>query len=480
MPVRVRKFVYHRVVHPFSDRIIKPFNTSLDNVVSGMKERVFYTDQEGTERPPCLREWSELNWAVEGVVGEIGVCNRVSGAEFIASRSGSKQRAYQHAVRQLADRPSSLSQLSELAFFVKTESTQHLKRQVPRIISPRSYGFNYLLGRYTMAVEHKIFDAMSVLFTGRPVVAKGLTQERKGELIAEKLAKGYVCVGLDASRFDQTIGRQLLSLEHAVLLGCFPHDRLLPHLLREQLDNKGKAITNDGMVKAHIGAMRCSGDQNTSLGNCIISCVLAAAYFKENGIQDGDIFNDGDDLLMFIKVDQLHILDNLHAWYAQWGLRMKVEEPAFFPEQVEFCQSKVVWGPQGWMLVRDYRKALNTDYAHNSLVKTHDMFLSHIRSVGLCGLSMAAGIPVLQAYYGLGVRQGKTGKMVCDMGNKRFQGKIQIRAGHLPRACGISPETRESFHLAFGLSPYDQMAMEAMIESWSLAASPVLLRQDLQ
>lgn len=479
--VRERVFAYYRVTHPLSDRVVQPFDTSLVNVVSGMKERVFFIDETGARRPPCIREHSECRRLVEKVVGMVGVCNRVSGRAFIAARSGSKQKAYLHALRRLGEVPMTLSKLAELSYFVKTESTQHLKRQVPRIISPRSYGFNYLLGRYTMAVEHKIFDGLCSLFdTPEPVVAKGLTQQRKGQIIAAKLKPGYVCVGLDASRFDQTIGEELLKLEHSLVKGIFHGDRLLANLLACQLNNRGRSITPEGIVKANIGAMRCSGDQNTSLGNCIISCVLAAKYFEENGVTGGDIFNDGDDLLMFVPKSQFKKLTNLSAWYLNWGLRMKVEEPAFIPEQVEFCQSKVVFGPDGWMLVRDFRKVLNCDYAHNGTVNTHDKFRAHLRSVGLCGLSMAAGIPVLQEYYALGVRQGLTGKELCDMGNKIYQRKIQINAGHHPKEREISAMTRISFSLAFGLTPYDQMAYEDMISTWTLAAQPVILRQDLQ
>lgn len=476
IPARSRERRYYRTVHELSDRVVQPFDTSVDNVVSGMKERVFFIDEAGTKRPPCLRDHVELEHIVSAVVSEVGVTNRVSGAEFIRTRSGSKRKMYERAVRSMSENNSTLDELAELQFFVKTEATQHLKKQVPRIISPRSFGFNYLLGRYTMAVEHKIFDAMATLFTGSPVVAKGLTQQRKGELIAEKLKPGWVCVGLDASRFDQTIGEQLLKLEHSVLLGCFPGDRLLRSLLSKQLHNKGRALCHDGMVYADIGAMRCSGDQNTSLGNCIISCLLARLFMEEHGIH-GDILNDGDDLLMFIPAAQLSVLDRLSEWYIRWGLRMKVEDPAHIPEQVEFCQSKVVYGPDGWTLVRDWRKVLNTDCFANAKVDHFDKYLIHLRSVGLCGLSMAAGIPILQAFYQLCIRQGKTGKDVLQW--KKYQYEIQTRAGYLAKAREVSAATRISFELAFGVTPTEQMAYEGMIESWTLAAQPLSIRQHL-
>lgn len=470
-PLRSRTKRYYRTVHELSDRVVQPFDTSLVNVISGMKERVFFINSLGEKRPPCLRDFKECANLIAKVVEFVGVSTRVAGAAFLRSRSGSKRRMYERAVVDMREKHTKLEKLAEIKFFVKTEGTQHVKKQVPRIISPRSFGFNYLLGRYTMSVEHKIFDAMRQLFQGETVVAKGLSQQAKGELIAGKLKTGYVCVGLDASRFDQTIGEQLLKLEHAVLLGCFDHCPKLAALLRLQLRNKGVAMCNDGMVRANIGAMRCSGDQNTSLGNCVISCLLAAKYFEENNIVGGDIFNDGDDLLMFVRKDQLHILDNLGEWYLQWGLRMKVEEPAHIPEQVEFCQSKVCFGPDGWILVRDWRKVINTDCFANAKVDSFDKYRVHMRNVGLCGLSMAAGLPILQAYYALLVEQGLTGKCALDW--KKYQRDIQEKAGYSCKARDVSATSRISFELAFGVTPYEQIAYESKIRTWTLAAQPI-------
>lgn len=468
---------YYRTIHEYSDRVVQAFDTSLVNVVSGMKERVFFIDSKGTPTPPCVRKHSELSALVETVASEVGVTTRVSGLDFIRSRSGSKRAMYEKAVRDMRDNATPLEKLAEIQFFVKTEATQHLKTQVPRIISPRSFGFNYLLGRYTMAVEHQIFDAMRSLFQGVTVVAKGLTQQVKGQLIANKLTHDRVCVGLDASRFDQSVRDELLLLEHSLLLRCFDNDPALARLLRMQLNNKGRAMCVDGCVKANIGAMRCSGDQNTSLGNCVISCLLAAAFFRENGVVGADVLNDGDDLLMFVPKDQLHKLTLLPQWYLDWGLRMKVEEPAFIPEQVEFCQSKVVWGPEGWTLVRDWRKVLNTDCFGNAKLDSDEKYRIHLRGVGLCGLSMAAGIPIVQSYYSKCVSDGLTGRDVDSW--KLEQRRIQERAGHHAKALEVSAATRISFELAFGVNPMEQIALEHQISSWCFAANPQIYDENL-
>jgi hypothetical protein len=375
---------------------------------------------------------------------------------------------YERARSDLLDNPRSLRDLAQLAFFTKWESTVHAEKvQVPRIVSPRDFGFNYLLGRYMRPIEHKVFVGLSSLFGSSCVVAKGLTLEEKGQLIADKM-EGRVAVGLDASRFDQTIGRTLLTAEHSLYNSLFPGDNLLPSLLRCQLENRGRSICRDGMVHADIGAMRCSGDQNTSLGNCVISCLLAKLYLDENGIAGADILNDGDDLILFVPAISLPKLSNLSQWYSAWGLRMKIEQPAFSPEEVEFCQARPVWTERGYVLVRNPSKALNTDYAGGDKVARWVDYLVHLRSVGLCGLALAAGIPIYQSFYNFGIRNGKTGKHAEQLGGIGYQAKLQWRAGRLSRSVPIDTASRESFSRAFGISAADQLAIEEWFDAATL------------
>jgi hypothetical protein len=434
-----------------------------------MKERVFYIDAKGTTRPTCVRRAIDLFHLANAVGDDINGCRRASGGEFIASRSASKRKLYVAARKGLVGGAGSLSDMASLGFFVKQETTLWTKEQVPRIISPRSPEFNYLLGKYLQPIEHSIYDSLAKLFGSDCVVSKGLTQEAKGALIAQKLRPGWVCVGLDASRFDQTIGAELLAAEHQVYLRAYNDCRLLRALLKHQLDNRGRSICLDGVVKARIGAMRCSGDQNTSLGNCIISCLLAKLYAVESGLVEVDVLNDGDDLLLFVPATSLPILDGLHSWYASWGLRMKVEPPAYEPEQVEFCQHRPVWTPRGYVLVRNVSKALNTDFAGPTTLGDDSYYLRFLRAVGLCGMTMAAGIPIYQELYHWAVRNGKTGKFTTDMRRGAFyQSRVQQRAGYLAKLLPVHADTRISFEKAFGITPSDQIAHEGNISGMLL------------
>lgn len=457
---KLQEPLFYRAHHCCSGIDVAPFGKGVDNVVSGMKERVYYVDSLGSKPPPCVRKWEELLPLVEEVARCVGYSSRVSGNEFIATRSGSKRLMYARARDELMTRPVPLPTLAQLSFFTKTESTVWNKKQVPRIVSPRSFGFNYLLGKYLRPIEHRVFSALASVVGTDVCVAKGLTQLQKGELIAGKLKPGYVCVGLDASRFDQTIGRELLLAEHALYKLCYKGDGLLSALLRCQLHNKGVARCRDGIVYADIGAMRCSGDQNTSLGNCIISCLLAKLFFIESGIEDGDILNDGDDLLMFLPESCLHRLEGLSCWYNRWGLRMKVEPVARIPEEVEFCQSRPVWTPRGYLLVRNWQKACNTDFSGGPRIADMRDYLVHLRNVGVCGLALAAGVPIHQAMYMAAIRHGKTGKMTPEVAGLHYQARIEWAGGACARFTPVHWRTRDSFWMAFGVSPAQQEAIE--------------------
>lgn len=336
-----------------------------------------------------------------------------------------------------------------------------------------------------MVVEHHVYDALQRVFRSTtPVIAKGLTAQAKAACIAAKLKPGWCCVGLDASRFDQCVQEPLLRAEHAFYKMCFPQDRLLDALLRCQLDNRGIGRCRDGYVKAIIGAMRCSGDQNTSLGNILIMCMLVRLFCAEISLVDYDVLNDGDDLLLFLPESSLPLLRDLSDWYLSWGLRMKVEPPARSPEQVEFCQARPVFDGREWVLVRNPDKVLNTDYAGCAKIEGWQQYLVHLRNVGICGMSTAAGIPVLQALYEFGIRHGKTGKFSDELlrtGPAR-QHAIQVRAGYKAVAKPIVDAARDSFERAFGISAVDQIIMEQHLSTMLLSrpdeSDPLLLSTD--
>nr|QKF95604.1 hypothetical protein 2 [Ginkgo biloba tombusvirus] len=406
---------------------------------------------------------------MEKVAREVEVSSPMTCADYVSTRPGRTRKLYESALSRFNAGPVDLNKEAATSLFIKWEKTVHSKRQVPRVINPRSPLYNILLGRYLLPVEKSIYGALRVLTQQEaPIIAKGLTMEEKGAIISRHFEDGYVAVGLDASRFDQSISRELLLLEQSLYKRLYP-DKLLHRLLSKQLDNRGVCYLDDCTIKLRYGAIRCSGDVNTSLGNCIISTVLAAKCLEESGLLDGSrLLCDGDDLVIFVHkalLDRFMAID-LAGWYLRWGLRMKVEEPAFIPEQLEFCQARPVWTPSGYVLVRNPMKALNCDYVGFEACRRPHYYKQLLRNVGLCGLSMAAGIPVLQAWYQFGVDNGCAGKISHEDKKSTglfYQAKIQFAAGSKAVAREVHPETRCSFEEAFGIDIPTQLALEEYI-----------------
>lgn len=85
---------------------------------------------------------------------------------------------------------------------------------------------------------------------GSTVVAKGLTIDETGRLIARKWL-GFarpVAVGIDASRFDQHVSAQALEWEHSIYNSIFQSDELAM-LLKWQINNVGFARCKNGCIK---------------------------------------------------------------------------------------------------------------------------------------------------------------------------------------------------------------------------------------
>jgi len=129
-PLRYTPGKHYRLVTPFSSRVLIPFSKSVVNVVSGLKERVYYLNPDGDQKPPCQRNGADFAPLVSRLVSEIGNCNRLTGDEFIISRNGSKRLLYTLARTRLGTEPATLAQLAQLGFFTKYENTVWDKQQV--------------------------------------------------------------------------------------------------------------------------------------------------------------------------------------------------------------------------------------------------------------------------------------------------------------------------------------------------------------
>lgn len=444
---------------------VVPFAKTLNNVVWGIKERIFYVDASGAERPPCVRPLSDLSGMLERISRLAEPTWRLTVDQFLATRPSRTRAVYGRAACMLAKGCWSLRELSRTKLFVKWEKTRWTKPQVPRIINPRDPAYNILVGQYLVPMEKAVFKTLTSLIGQTvPCVAKGRTNRQRAADVTELFDGGWCAVGLDASRFDQCVGETMLKFEHAVYK-LFNDSHYLQVLLKEQLNNRGVYRGKDGSLSCKYGAIRCSGDQNTSLGNCLISVCLALLFCEEHEISCR-VYCDGDDLLLFVPpTSEKLVVDSVKQWYLQWGFRMKVEPTAYSPSQVEFCQSRIV-DVGGPLFVRNPIKAMDTDFVCYYDNMSELRYRKLIHAVGSCGMALTAGCPIMQEWYAMALRVGlKPDKTSFrELENTGLYRQAMLEGGW-QRAREVTITSRLSFSDVFGISVAEQLMLEEHFRS---------------
>lgn len=358
-----------------------------------------------------------------------------------------------------------------LTTFVKAEKIDATAKgdPAPRVIQPRKPEYNVELGVVLKPFEHRIYDAMAEALGKSTIVAKGVNALELGNLIAGKWENftDPVAIGLDASRFDQHVSLDALEYEHGIYMAlCEPRYReKLNRLLELQRKNRGVAMAKDGGFRYQVDGCRMSGDMNTALGNCILMCSMTVNLVKKLEICQYDMINNGDDMVLFVeRADLTRVMEEIPRHYLNFGFTMKVEDPVSILEQVEFCQMRPVKIAHGYMMTRNWDVVLSKDLVTLLDIPNEKRFKQWMTAISQGGLSVATGIPILQAFY----EQLDFG---VDVGKIRQHGAFDHSStswayGLCPKSSPILPDTRVSFGLAFGLSESEQLVLEAKIRDW--------------
>lgn len=311
-------------------------------------ERIFYHIIDGApvqpHRPTASLVAARLQPFYRAFKREAGFIATWTYEEFLGSVRGRKRRVYERAVRRLLAGWTwrDVSQWVKVKAFMKFEKLPVTgKRLVPRAIQPRSPEYNVLVGRYIKAAEHRLYkDIQEVYRDELPVVAKGLTTQELGAIIAGKWQRydDPVCVGLDQSRFDQHISRAALVYEHKFYQAYF-HSRELSRLLAYQYTTRGVFVCPDGIAKYSTDGGRCSGDMNTGCGNTILQAAMIYCYLSDRSFRrQPSVMVNGDDSFIIVERRDAHKLAALGDYCRELGFELKVEQTVDVLEQISFCQ----------------------------------------------------------------------------------------------------------------------------------------------
>lgn len=444
------------------DFTVATHNNSLANLIRGVGERVLYTDKNCT---PCVKPTSgdvfrkRCGLYRRTIADWIGHQSPVSRQQFVSYYSGRRRTMYQNAVDGLVLKPIRVLD-SHLSTFIKSEKLIFdLKPDpAPRVIQPRRPAYNVEVGKYLRPIESRVYDAIDRLF-GSPTIMSKYNSLKQADIIVSKWNRFVrpVCIGLDASRFDQHVSCQALKFEHELYDMIFK-DPQLRKLLSWQIDNVGHARAADGKFSYRTKGSRMSGDMNTSLGNKFLMCLMSKAYIDSKAFEI-DFVNNGDDCLMFLEAKNVPELNDLKDYFLDFGFKIVCEAPVTEIEQIEFCQSKPILCNGVWRMVRNVRTCLVRDCTAVNLGHDENMYRAWLHDVAGCGLAFARDIPVLGAYYSMLQRFGVSGNY-HDKTSSYFNVYRTLSAGVEIAATEPDAYGRYSFWKQTGIPPDAQVELE--------------------
>lgn len=356
--------------------------------------------------------------------------------------------------------------------FVKAEKFNpwDKKNPDPRMIQARGPRYNLHIARFLRPVEHFIYNLTGP--SGLRMVAKGLNQIDRADHIIRKfqLFRKPVCFSIDCSRWDKHVSLQVLRIEHAFYRMLFPNSPELDRLLNWQEDNRCRTA---GGIKYDVGGGRMSGDINTALGNCLLMIIMVQAAMKQLGV-DCEIFDDGDDCLVFIEEENFdHVNNGLSDMFLSYGQELKIENVARQFTEVVFCQSRICWNGEGYIMCRNWAKVLSQSTSGTKHWNDPQLVRPMMGLLGDCELALSAGVPVLQAY-ALALRRMSRGKRTNTLNLEQgvvyrvnLEGSFNEVVSSA-RARKVSPKAREVFELAFGVPEWEQIAIEEILNNWDL------------
>lgn len=447
-------------------------NNSFANVRRGLVERVFFIENDSKKLVPAPQPvagcFAQLTKFRKLLGYRLGPHSRVSPQKFAEFYTGRRRTIYDQAVESLATRRVERRD-SFLKTFVKAEKI-NLNRKTdpaPRVIQPRNVRYNVEVGRFLRPLEHHMYRAVDDIF-GAPTIIKGYTVEQIGEIVqnAWNQFESPVAIGFDMKRFDQHVSAQALKWEHSVYLDAFHNDEYLRELLSWQIDNRGTAFASNGIIKYKKQGCRMSGDMNTAMGNCLISCAIVYAFLQKHSLK-ARLMNNGDDCVLIFDRQQADLVGlKMADHWLEFGFQCILEAPSTIIEEIEFCQMRPVLVGDKYIMVRDPKVTLAKDSYSIGAWNSINHAKKWVNAVGQCGISLTGGIPVVQAYYDCFIRNttGVNGSSILR--DVSFaSGFRNLAKGGKRVKTHVSDDTRMSFYLAFGISPDRQIAMETDFEN---------------
>jgi hypothetical protein len=192
--------------------------------------------------------------------------------------------------------------------------------------------------------------------------------------------------------------------------------------------------------------------------------------------------DDGDDCLIIISRQHLGLLDDFERHMEALGLPVTLESPVDVFEEIEFCQSHPVLGPDGWVMCRDPKTSMCKDLYTTKPVDTFAQWNYYRKLMALSGLALTRGLPVMESFYKC-LKRGvpekvkireefETGMQWLSIGMSKYDESPEIPPKH------VSADTRLSFFKAFDITPDEQRTLEEMYDASTPKYAPFFSHSD--
>jgi len=487
-PVKVKRMTKILGVGPRAT--VSAFNNSFKNFLQSVKCRVFmYKDESGTWISKDSHPHDDL--VFEKLLSEefsFLTKNNTSHTpipvtEYHKLYSGLKKRRYLKAGLSLLS-----SRLRKrdwrIKMFIKFEKDIRSAKpdHVPRTISPPGDRMLVSDGSYSKAAEHSVFKKVNEMY-GHIVVAKGLNYQELGILSFShwKAFNNPVSVDLDVKRLDQSISQIGLHQTHLVLCSFFgpEHADRIIWLFSKQLTTHAKAKCDDGELEYWVEGTLTSGQTNTSMvGVLLVTCILHG-YFRTIGVNIR-LLNCGDDCTIICEEgDMSKVIGGLKSWFSKFAMRIKLSGVNKVFEGIEFCQTRPVWTPGGYQMVRNVRDAIIKDSVCIDPLDNPVKAAKWLNAVASGGINTHGGIPIFQDFYTCYARSSdemlsqlkltkRQRKRVSNKDIRSVEKSSMSYWGKGMMKCyedNIHHLTRLSFYKAFGITPVQQCLLEGYYRS---------------
>lgn len=374
---------------------------------------------------------------------------KVSKKHVIDGYVGAKKNSYIRAYMRLKEGVD-IRRITKVKMFVKVDKFPYemlagTTPKAPRAIQFRSQEYNLLMAAYLKPYEEGLYSQLTSGI-GMRAVAKGLNNvERASNIVAAMHQfQQPVFIMADHAKFDSSV-----SVEHLKWVTRqyyrTTRSKWLRYLSSKNINNVG---TSTNGIRYKVRGTRMSGDYDTALGNTMINYVVLTSWLRNI---KHHMLIDGDDSVIIVERKEIGptVLDELREHCHNMGFNTELSM-TMVPEEVEFCQSKLIpTNPPRFG--RNPRRAMSN---YNTTITDYDgdARLRYLAGVGQGELAASAGVPIMQAF-AVAMARAHARPMYIEELAKAY--------GPAALPMNISNEVREYYSMQWGVTPYEQLMIES-------------------